>query len=262
MRVLFVGDVVGKSGRNALAKHLPFLKEKYGYDLLIINGENAAHGKGITSKIYNSFLEMGANCVTLGNHAFAKDNIYTFIDRADKLVRPANMNPLNVGRSVMIIKYQGKKIGVFNLYGNVFMENANGMPFETMDRLMEQYPCDIRIVDFHGETTGEKYAFLHGYYDKAAMIVGTHTHVPTCDERILKGGTAYITDIGMTGPLDGVIGTKASIIVDRFVNKSQNVFEPEDTGDSQFNAIILEIDDKSFKTVSIERINIVDKRKK
>ena len=255
MRVLFVGDVVGKSGRNALAKHLPFLKEKYGYDLLIINGENAAHGKGITSKIYNSFLEMGANYVTLGNHAFAKDNSYTFIDRADKLVRPANMNPLNVGRSVMIIKYQGKKIGVFNLYGNVFMENANGMPFETMDRLMEQYPCDIRIVDFHGETTGEKYAFLHGYYDKAAMIVGTHTHVQTADEQIYRG-CAFISDVGMTGAYDSVLGRDSEEVVTSNRTGIKTRYQVSEN-EGMVSRVCVDISLEDGRAYNIERIQLL-----
>ena len=130
MKVLFVGDVVGKSGRNALFEYLPFLKEKYNYDLLIVNGENSAHGKGITRKIYDSFVNAGADCVTMGNHTFSKDNIFTFIENADRMIRPANMSPVEYGKPVRIIEFAGKKIGIFKVYGSVYMDNVtdNGTP--------------------------------------------------------------------------------------------------------------------------------------
>lgn len=255
MRVLFIGDIVGKSGRNALAEHLPFLKEKYGYDLLILNGENAAHGKGITSKIYNSFVELGADCVTLGNHAFAKDNIYTFIDRADRLIRPYNMSPMNVGRSVKILKHEGKKIGVFNIYGNAFMENYTLTPFESMDLLMQENPCDIRIVDFHGETTGEKYAFLHGYYDKTSLIVGTHTHVQTADEQIYNG-CRFICDVGMTGAYDSVLGRDSEEVVETNRTGIRTRYQVS-RNPGMLSAVWVDIDLETGRAVGIERIQLL-----
>ena len=255
MRVLFVGDIVGKSGRNALNEHLPFLREKYQYDLLIINGENAAHGKGITQKIYNSFMEIGADCVTLGNHAFAKDNIYTFIDHADRLIRPENMDPRNVGRSVKILKYRGKKIGIFNIYGNVFMDNANGTPFETMERLIENNPCDIRIVDFHGETTGEKYTFLHGFYDRCALIVGTHTHVQTADRQVYKG-CGFICDVGMCGAYDSVLGRDSEEVVETARTGIRTRYQVS-SNEGMVCAVVADIDNESGRCVNIERIQLL-----
>ena len=255
MRVLFIGDIVGKSGRNALSEHLPFLREKYHYDMLIVNGENSAHGKGITEKIYNSLVDMGADCVTLGNHAFAKENIYDFIDRADRLVRPENMEPRNVGSSARIIRYHDKKIGIYNIYGNVYMDNATATPFETMEQMMEKYPCDIRIVDFHRETTGEKYTFLHGFYESCAMIVGTHTHVQTADEQIYKG-CAFICDVGMCGAYDSVLGRDSDEVVatartgirTRYV-VSQNK--------GMVCGVVVDIDLDSGRAESIERIQLL-----
>ena len=263
MNILIVGDIYSKLGRTSFEANLNKLKQERNINFVIVNGENTSHGKGLNENHYKWYMEHGVNVITLGNHSYHNRSIFRFIDSVNNLVRPYNLPSTCAGKGYCVINYNNIKICVFQLMGQVFMNNDTlSSPFACLDEILENVKADIYLCDFHGEATSEKVAF--GYYadSKINAVFGTHTHVPTCDERILKGGTAYITDIGMTGPLDGVIGTKASIIVDRFVNKSQNVFEPEDTGDSQFNAIILEIDDKSFKTVSIERINIVDKRKK
>jgi len=205
MKLLFIGDVVGKEGRNALLEHLPSLKEEYQYDILVINGENAAHGKGITKKIYDFFINLGADCVTLGNHAFSKSETFTFINDVDKLIRPANMEPVDAGKPVHIINYQGYKICIFNLYGTIFMQFATENPYDCFKRLMKEYPCDIRIVDFHGEATSEKYAFLRAFKNDCQLIAGTHTHIQTADEQIYEG-CGFICDVGMSGPFNSVLG--------------------------------------------------------
>ncbi len=216
MRVLFVGDIVGKSGRDALKKHLPFLKEQYQYDLLIVNGENSAHGKGITENIYNYFISLGVDCITLGNHAFSKDNVFNFIDKYDNIIRPYNMEPEDVGAACYRCTKEGYTIGVYNIYGSAYMDNVTTSPYQAMDELLEKYPSDIKIVDFHGEATGEKYTFMNVYRKEVQMIVGTHTHVQTSDEAIYDD-CAFICDVGMTGPYDSILGRDSQEVIDRHV---------------------------------------------
>lgn len=254
MKVLFIGDIVGKSGRNALREHLPFLRNKYNYDFLIVNGENSAHGKGITQKIYNSFIEMGVDVVTLGNHAFSKDNIYTFIGSADKLIRPANMEPEAIGRSVRIFELEGLKVGVYNIYGHAFMDNSTAMPIDTMNRLLEQYPSDIRIVDIHAEATGEKIAFMQYFRNDVQMIVGTHTHIQTADEGIY-GSCAYITDVGMTGAFDSVLGRDTDEVLESMLNGTQTRYTVS-TEPGILCGLFAEIDCNSKKAINVERIQI------
>ena len=252
MRILFVGDIVGKQGRNALNEQLPFLREKYNYDLLIVNGENAAHGKGITKKIYDSFVSLNVDCVTLGNHTFSKNEIFTWINYADKLIRPANMEPVDIGNSVKIIDYQGYKIGIFNLYGNIFMQCVACSPFDKFEELLEQYPCDIRIVDFHGEATSEKYVFLRKYNQVCQLIVGTHTHIQTADEQIY-GNAGFICDVGMTGPYDSVLGRDNDEVIDNLVNHKQTKYIVSENK-AILSAVVADIDLKEKKCTNIERI--------
>ena len=259
MNILIVGDIYSKLGRSCFERNLNKLKEKYTINFLIVNGENTSHGKGLNENHYKWYMEKGVNVITMGNHTYQNRGIFKFIDNVNNLVRPYNLPDTFAGKGYCVINYNGIRICVFQVMGQVFMNNdAILSPFKEADKLLSEVDADIYLCDFHGEATSEKVAF--GYYmdGRVQAVFGTHTHVPTSDSRILKNGAAYITDIGMTGALDGVIGTKASIIVDRFVNKSQNVFEPEDSGKSQFNAILLDIDEKTFKVNSIERINVVD----
>ena len=254
MKVLFIGDIVGKSGRNALREHLPFLRNKYQYDLLIVNGENSAHGKGITQKIYNSYVELGVDVVTLGNHAFSKDNIYTFIGSADRLIRPVNMEPTGIGRSVRIIDYEGLKVGVYDVYGHAFMDNSTGMPIDAMNSLLDQYPSDIRIVDIHAETTGEKVAFMQYFKNDIQMIVGTHTHIQTADEGIY-GRCAYITDAGMTGAFDSVLGRDTDEVLESMINGTQTRYTVS-TAEGLLCGLYAEIDLEQRRAVAVERIQI------
>ena len=254
MRVLFVGDIVGRSGRNALAGYLPQLKEEYGYDLLIINGENAAHGKGITRKIYDQLVALGADCITLGNHAFSKDNVLTFIRDADRLIRPENMLPVGIGSSVKIIEREGTSIGIFNIYGSVFMDQCSESPFTAFARLMEEHPCDIRIVDFHGEATGEKYLFMEYFRKDCQLIVGTHTHVQTADEAIHQG-CGFICDVGMTGPYDSIIGRDTAEVIDNNVHNLPTRYTVAQ-GEGILSAVICDIDLVKKEATAISRIQI------
>lgn len=251
---MFIGDIVGKSGREALFEHLPFLKSAYDYDLLIINGENSAHGKGITKKIYNSFVQAGADCITLGNHAFSKDNIYTFIEDADRLIRPANMNPTDVGRSVRLIDFKGLSVGIFNLHGSIFMENHTDVPHKTMTELIQKYPCDIRIVDLHAEATSEKYSFMEMFKDSCQMIVGTHTHIQTADEAV-HDGCAFICDVGMTGPYHSVLGRDIEEVIEHFTVNPESRYKVS-TEKAMLCAVFVIIDDEKKKAEYIERIQL------
>ncbi len=254
MKVLFVGDIVGASGREVFFQHVDSLRKQYQVDVVIVNGENSAHGKGITRKIYQSFMNAKVDVVTLGNHAFSKNDIFLFIDDADRMVRPANMEPLNVGQAVKTFYWNGVKIGVFNLLGKVFMDQAIESPFVTMERLLKQYPCDIHIVDLHGEATSEKIAFMHYFKDRVEMIVGTHTHVQTADDMVMDG-CAFISDVGMCGSYRSVIGRDIDETLRKLLTNEKTRFTVA-TGPAVFSGVVVEIDTDSKRAVSIEKIQI------
>lgn len=254
LKVLFVGDIVGRKGREALFKHLPFLEKSYSYDLLIVNGENSAHGKGITEKIYYSFIDAGVDCITLGNHAFSKNSISLFINSVDNLIRPVNMYPLDIGKSCYIKEFNGLKIGIFNIYGSVFMQNCSESPFVAFEKLIKEYPCDIRIVDFHGEATAEKYAFMQYFKNKCQLIVGTHTHIQTADEDIYDG-CGFICDVGMCGPYNSVLGRDVEETLKRFVDNINTRYQVSEN-EAVLSAIYAEIDCDIKKTIKIERIQL------
>ncbi len=255
MKVLFVGDIVGKSGRNALFEHLPFLKEKYNYDLLIVNGENSAHGKGITRKIYDSFINAGVDCVTMGNHTFSKDNVLTFINEEKRIIRPANMDPKHIGRPAFITEVEGVKVGIYNIYGSIFMQQVNGNPILTMEELLVRYPSDIRIVDFHGEATSEKYAFMYYFKDQIQMVVGTHTHIQTADEAIFDR-CAFICDVGMTGPYDSILGRDSDEVIKMMTSEEHTRYTVSDSK-GMLCAVAVDIDVQQKRATSIERIRII-----
>ena len=254
VRILFVGDIVGKQGRKALSKYLPFLKDKYNYDLLIVNGENSAHGKGITKKLYDFFINLGADCITMGNHTFSKDNIYSFIDEAEKLIRPANLEPENFGKSAHIINFNNRKIGIFNVCGTIFMSNVTKTPFEAFEQLLKDNPCDIKIVDLHAEATSEKYAFMQYFKQEVQMIVGTHTHIQTADEAIFDN-CAFICDVGMTGPYNSVLGRDTDEVLSSMIDKIKTRYTIS-TEEAILSAVVVDIDLTDLKAINIERIQI------
>ena len=258
MRVLFVGDVYGKIGREMIDHYLPKLKSFYKPGVTIVNGENAAHGKGITQKIYKQLMSAGADVVTLGNHTWDNKEIFEFIDEADHLVRPANYPEGSPGKGLTIVNKNGVEFAVINLQGRTFLP-AIDCPFRTADRLIKEAKqrTSLIFIDFHAETTSEKLA-LGWYLDgKVSAVVGTHTHVPTADERILDKGTAYLTDVGMTGPYDGIIGVQREAVIRRFMTSLPVRFESE-TGRGQLSAVIIDINDGTGKATKIKRQLIND----
>ena len=209
MRVLFVADVVGKPGRAGLGRAMPGLRERYAPDLVIVNGENSAGGIGITEKTAADLFSIGADVITLGNHAFRHRDVYEYLDRDDRVIRPANLMASSPGRGSTVVEAAGMRLAVINLRGQVQLRAARA-PFSEADSLLERldHEADAFFVDFHAEVTSEKVAMGWHLDGRAAAVVGTHTHVPTADARVLPRGTAYISDVGMTGSRASVLGVR------------------------------------------------------
>ena len=256
MRILFIGDVVGKPGRQAVTAMLPELRMQYSPDMIIANGENAAGGIGITRETALDMFHSGVNIITLGNHAWSKRDVYSYLDSEPRIVRPANYPPGAPGRGWTVYSTKkGECVGIINLCGRVFMEALEN-PFRLIDRILESLvpETDIIFIDFHGEATSEKIAFAWHVDGRAGVVVGTHTHVQTADERILPGGTAYITDVGMTGPMDSVIGVKKELIINRFLTQMPDKFEIAG-GDCVLSAVVIDVDSSTGMATNIERIS-------
>lgn len=251
--VLFIGDIIGRPGRNAVKKFLPSLKQKYRPTWIVANGENAAGGVGITEEIGNGLFEL-VDVLTSGNHIWDKKEAIPYMEKEPRLLRPANYPPRNPGRGAYVASdAQGRKLGVLNLQGRVFME-AIDCPFRTADEELKKLKeaTSAVLVDFHAEATSEKQA-LGWYLDgRVSAVIGTHTHVPTADERILPGGTAYITDVGMAGGLNSVIGIRKDQALDKFLTARPQRFEPEKDG-LFLSAVFVEIEEKTGKALSIKR---------
>lgn len=254
MKILFIGDIVGNKGRAAVKKLLPSLRLTHDIDVVIANGENAAHGKGITRKIYEELLSYGIDVITLGNHAFSKADLYEFIATADRLVRPINMLPLEFGQGLLEIDVKGVPLVIVNVLGSVFMENTSESPFELLQRFTGKFINKVVIVDMHAEATSEKLAFAYMYQNCLSAVIGTHTHVQTADEKIMNG-CAFISDVGMTGPYDSVIGRDVAEVLDRFNGIKTHHFTVG-TGEAQFCAVYIEVDNASKRALKIERIQI------
>lgn len=260
MRVLFVGDVMGRSGRAAIAAELPPLRRRWKLDAVVVNGENAAGGAGITEAICADILEAGADAVTLGNHAWDQREALVFIERQPRLVRPLNYPPGTPGRGATLIDLaNGRRLLVINLLGRVFMDALDD-PFAAVDREIEACPlgrgCDAILVDMHAEATSEKLAMGHHLDGRASVVVGTHTHVPTADHQILPGGTAFMTDAGMTGDYDSVIGVQKEEPMRRFLTKlPSGRFEPA-SGPATLCGLAVEIDDRTGLGVRVAPVRI------
>jgi hypothetical protein len=261
VRVLFIGDVVGSLGRQTVTDYLPRLKKAYRPQVTILNGENAAAGRGITEKIYKKFLQDGVDVVTLGNHSWDNREIFEFIDSAKKMVRPANFPEGVPGQGMVFVKVNAIELAVINLQARTFMVDIDD-PFKEVDRLVTEARkrTPFIFVDFHGETTSEKQAmgwFLDG---RVSAVVGTHTHVQTNDARILPQGTAFLSDVGMTGPYDGILGMKKEPIIEKFMTALPKRFEVVESGRSILSACIIEIDEQTGKAKSIQPIQISEDR--
>lgn len=223
MRILFLGDIFGRSGRDAIARHLPVLKQKYLPDFTIVNGENAAHGFGLLPDMAKDFFSMGVDIITGGNHSFDKNEILSTMSQTDKILRPLNY-PKNVpGKGFGLYPSNGRNLLVINVMGRLFMEPFLDCPFMAVEEVLKKYPLGGSIsaifIDVHAETTSEKMAMAKYFDGKITAIIGTHTHIPTADAHIMKGGTAYLTDAGMCGDYDSVIGLKPETALANFLKK-------------------------------------------
>lgn len=254
MRVLALGDIVGRPGRRGLKQVLPKLRQELRPDLIIANGENAAGGIGLTQSVAEEIWEAGVDIITTGNHVWNKREIYPVLEREELLLRPANYPPGTPGRGWTIWKNNEYSVAVVNLIGRTFLEPLE-CPFRVIDLLLSKIKrdADIIIIDFHAEATSEKVAF--GWYvdGRASMVFGTHTHIQTADNRILPNGTGYITDIGMTGPRDGVIGMDREIVIQRFLTQLPTRFKVA-AGDVDIMGIWADIDPACGRTLQIERL--------
>ena len=250
MRLLFVGDVVGRSGRDAIARHLPGLRASLGADFVVVNGENSAGGFGITEAVCDELLSHGADCVTLGNHSFDQREALVFIERQPKLLRPVNYPPGTPGRGAYLYASErGHRVLVMNAMGRIFMDALDD-PFAVAEREIGLCPlgeaCDAILVDFHAEATSEKMAFAHFLDGRVSLVVGTHTHVPTADARILSHGTAYLTDAGMTGDYDSVIGMEKEEPLRRFIRKTPGPRYEAASGEATLCGVLIETDAKGL----------------
>jgi len=260
MRILFLGDVVGRSGRKAVKKHLPLLRERHRADFVIVNGENAAGGFGITETICNEFLDAGADVITTGNHVWDQREALVFIERQDRLLRPLNFPAGTPGRGAGLYKAaNGGDVLVINAMGRLFMNDMD-CPFRAVETELDACPlgqvADAAIVDFHAEATSEKQSMGHFVDGRASLVVGTHTHVPTADDHVLPGGTAYCSDAGMCGDYDSVIGMNKEEPVQRFVSKIPNSrFEPA-LGEATVSGLAVETDDATGLATRIAPIRI------
>ncbi len=254
MKILFIGDVFAAIGREMIETYLPQLKQQYQINVVIANVENATHGKGLNKRHYEEFLFQGISLMTMGNHTFAKKELFDYIDEADRLIVPYNQPRALPGMGSREITILGKKIRVTNLLGITFMDGKSQNPFEAIDDVLKEDTSDIHIVDFHAEATSEKIAL--GYYldGKVSAVLGTHTHVTTADEKILPQGTAYQSDVGMTGPYESVIGCDKDSIIKRMKTGVMTPFlVAESVG--QLRATLLTFNDQN-QCIQIERICI------
>lgn len=258
MEILIIGDVFSKLGRASLETNIKRIKQNRTINFIICNAENISHGRGMNEGHYLWLLNQGVNVITLGNHAFNQKSIYNFIDDSKCIVRPYNYVEEKPGKGLITVNYNGLKITVFQMLGSVFMNDEVNNPFIETKKILESLDSDITICDFHAESTSEKVTFGYAFDGKLTCVFGTHTHVQTSDDRILPKGTAYITDVGMTGPRNSSIGVKKEIIIDRYMNDGQQHFEPEDNDDYQFSALILTVDEKKKVCTKIERIFLVN----
>ena len=256
MNILFIGDIVGKPGRSIIKEILPRIQKEYDVHFTVANGENAAGGRGITRDVRDELLYAGIDVLTMGNHVWDNKDIFRFIDDEPRIVRPANYPGDCPGQGYHIYTAVfNLKIAVINVSGRVFMP-ALDCPFQTLDRILDEIgkKADIILVDFHAEATSEKLALAYYLDGRVSSVVGTHTHIQTADERILPRGTAYITDLGMTGPILSILGMEHESIIEKFLTGRPARFEVA-AGPSQLNAFLVRIDDTTFRATSVERIS-------
>jgi 2',3'-cyclic-nucleotide 2'-phosphodiesterase len=257
MKVLFIGDIIGRPGRETVRKGLRRLVDHYGADLVIANAENSAAGFGVTKDIGDALLDYGVDVMTSGNHIWDKKEVLDYIPKQPRLIRPANYPAGVPGRGSYLAQTRdGRAVGVVNVMGRVFMLNLDD-PFAVVLKEIEALRAKTKviIVDFHAEATSEKVAMGWHLDGKATLVVGTHTHVQTADERILPNGTAYLTDAGMTGPHDSIIGMEREPSLARFLNGMPSRFEPA-TGNPRLNGVLVDADEQTGRAIGVTRISL------
>ena len=261
MRILFIGDVVGRVGRRAVAEHLPGLLEEYAVDFTVANGENAAGGVGLTPRTAEELFGSGIDVLTSGNHIWDKRDAFDLLNEDSRIVRPANYPQGAPGRGwTLVSSDDGVTVGVVNLQGRVFMQGID-CPFRVGEEILKSLREKTRVlvVDVHAEATSEKLALGHHFSGLASAVLGTHTHVQTADEQLMDGGTAYITDVGMTGPADSIIGVRTELSVARFVTQLPQRFETA-SGRAIVNAVVIDVDESTGAAGGITRILRLEER--
>ncbi len=255
MKILVVGDVVGRPGRRAVKEMLPVIKNDYGVDFTVVNGENAAGGRGINSEVTDELLSSGIDVLTMGNHVWDNKEIFEFIDEQSRLIRPCNYPEGTPGQGFAVIEAGDWKIAVINASGRVFMDNLD-CPFRKVESILDEIEglWDICLVDFHAEATSEKLAFAHYFDGRVTAVMGTHTHIQTADECILPKGTAYISDLGMTGPVDSILGMNKDQVLRKFLSQRPVRLEVA-KGAVQIQGVLLSIDCADKKVMKIDRFS-------
>jgi len=262
MNILFIGDIVGKAGREVIRDLLPSLKQEYKPQLVIANGENCAHGKGITLRLYKELLSYGVDYITMGNHTYAKKELLNDIDQMNKLIVPYNYID-RVGNGYRIVNINNKIVCIINLLGQALMGDYMTSPYDSFKSIKEEIKeqVDIYFVDFHAEATAEKRIFVEYFKEDLNVFVGTHTHIQTADEDILHDKIAFISDVGMCGPYDSIIGRNIDESIRSHILHEKTRYEPCEN-EPIFNAVLVEIDNKTNKSTSIKRIQIRPKKGK
>lgn len=257
MNILLIADIVGRPGRKAIKTLLPNIQREHNIDFIIANAENAAGGRGLNRQVMNELLSSGIDVLTMGNHVWDNKEIYSFIDDEFRLIRPLNFPPYCPGQGYHIYTGGiGKKIGVINVMGRVFLP-ALDCPFRTIEEVLKeiQEECDIIIVDMHAEATSEKLALAYYFDGKVTAVFGTHTHIQTADERILPGGTAYITDLGMTGPIESILGMDKDMVIKKIIYQRPVRLEVAG-GSAQLQGVILKTDEMTNRVLNINRVSL------
>lgn len=253
MRILAIGDIVASDGREFVYNNLGRIRKKYNIDYCIANGENSANTNGISKDIAETLIECGVDVITMGNHTFANKEYSTVLEDMPRVIRPGNYPCETEGMPYFVEELGFAKIAVINMMGRVHMEPLD-CPFRATEKILKNIDADIIVIDFHAETTSEKLAYANYFDGKANIIFGTHTHVQTADEHVLPKGTAYITDLGMTGVRDSVLGVKKEIIMDMYYTRKHFRFEKAE-GEVWFSGCIFDIDEKTGKVNGVERLN-------